>query len=54
VGRLVAEARALARRVLVDERASLERVAAALLEHETLSSQQLDVLLAQRIVALRR
>jgi ATP-dependent metalloprotease FtsH len=45
VARITDEAHRLARRVLDDRRPALERTAAALLEHETLTSDQLDVLL---------
>src|SRR3954451_22261947 len=44
VRRLVSEAEGLARRVLQEQRDMLDRVAAALLEHETLSAQDLDAL----------
>lgn len=52
VRRLTDEAHALARRVLIDEHVVLERVAAALLEHETLTGPRLQALLAPPI-ALR-
>jgi cell division protease FtsH len=47
VARITDEAHRLARRVLDDRRPALERTAAALLEHETLTSAQLDVLLTR-------
>ncbi len=52
--RIIDEADDLARRTLAAERAALDRTAAALLEHETLTSDQLEVLMSAPLVAFRR
>lgn len=54
VRRLTDEAHRLARRVLTDERAALDRTADALLDHETLTAQQLQALMAPPLVAPRQ